>query len=191
MAAKKMLTTGEVAKYCGVNFRTVIRWIKRGDLKAIQLPGRGDNRIEVADFLDFLKKFRMSIPEEFLEQEWKILIVDDDQRMAQSIQRVLRQKGFTTLIAADGFKAGAILGTYKPALMTLDIKMPGMTGLEVIKYIRSTDEFKNTKILVVSGALDNELSQAVKSGADDVLSKPFKNEALLQKVEKLTGRVTS
>ena len=61
---KRVLTTGEVADYCGVNFRTVIRWIKRGQLDAYQLPGRGDNRIEVDDFIDFLITHKMPVPDE-------------------------------------------------------------------------------------------------------------------------------
>ena len=62
--AIETLTTGEIARYCGVNFRTVIRWIKRGHLRAYQLPGRGDNRVELEDFLEFLREHRMPIPEE-------------------------------------------------------------------------------------------------------------------------------
>ncbi len=62
---KRSLTTGEVAYFCGVNFRTVIRWIKRGHLNAYQLPGRGDNRIGVGDFLNFMEKYGMPVPEEF------------------------------------------------------------------------------------------------------------------------------
>lgn len=59
------LTTGEVASFCDVNFRTVIRWIKRGHLKAYQLPGRGDNRIVIKDFLQFLVEHSMPIPDQF------------------------------------------------------------------------------------------------------------------------------
>ena len=53
MTDKNTLTTGEAAKYCGVNFRTVIRCIERGHLKAYKLPGRGDNRIPVKDCVRF------------------------------------------------------------------------------------------------------------------------------------------
>ncbi|MDO6805884.1 helix-turn-helix domain-containing protein, partial [Wenyingzhuangia sp. 1_MG-2023] len=56
---KQVLTTGEVAKYCGVNFRTVIRWIERGHLEAYKLPGRGDNRVPVAGFVRFLQSNEM------------------------------------------------------------------------------------------------------------------------------------
>ena len=66
---KRTLTTGEIAHYCGVNFRTVIRWIKRGYLNAFQLPGRGDNRVEMRDFLAFLERHNLPIPEELQEIE--------------------------------------------------------------------------------------------------------------------------
>ena len=61
---KQALTTGEVAHYCGVNFRTVLRWIKRGYLNAYQLPGRGDHRIPVDGFLLFLEKHKIPVPED-------------------------------------------------------------------------------------------------------------------------------
>ena len=66
---KRTLTTGEIAQYCGVNFRTVIRWIKRGYLNAFQLPGRGDNRVEIGDFMAFLEKHNIPIPEELQSVE--------------------------------------------------------------------------------------------------------------------------
>ena len=62
--AKHTLTTGEIAQYCDVNSRTVIRWIKRGHLRAYQLPGRGDNRIALEDFLAFLAAHGMPVPRE-------------------------------------------------------------------------------------------------------------------------------
>lgn len=64
MSSPYTLTTGEIAEYCDVNSRTVIRWIQRGHLRAYQLPGRGDNRVAVEDFLRFLKRHRMPVPEE-------------------------------------------------------------------------------------------------------------------------------
>ena len=54
MSMQRVLTTGEVARFCGVNFRTVLRWIERGQLVAYRLPGRGDHRIKMDDFLAFM-----------------------------------------------------------------------------------------------------------------------------------------
>ena len=88
MAKKKYLTTGDISKLCGVNFRTVIRWIKAGNLKAFPLPGtRGDNGVQVADFLDFLRKNNIPIPEEPQPPVHKVLIVEDEEKMAKALAR--------------------------------------------------------------------------------------------------------
>jgi len=184
---KRSLTTGEIAKYCGVNFRTVIRWIKQGHLKAYQLPGRGDNRIEVQDFLNFLREHDMPVPEEFQERSRRVLIVEDDPLMARNMQRILRRGGFETQIASDGFSAGTLVKTFSPAVMTLDMKMPRLGGLEVVKFVRGTEGLKDIKILVVSAMPQKDLEEALKAGANEVLEKPFKNEDLLEKVSRLAG----
>jgi len=182
---KHVLTTGEVAKYCGVNFRTVIRWIERGHLKAYQLPGRGDNRIEIEDFIEFLKQNKMPIPAVFQEKNKRVLIVDDDDAMAKAIRRVLKRKGYETLIAPDGFSAGAMLGTFIPHVVTLDLSMPGISGREVLDFIKQCDILHETRVLVVSALDLSDLEAAVEAGADDLLQKPFDNNILLEKISKL------
>lgn len=184
---KRSLTTGEIAKYCGVNFRTVIRWIKQGHLRAYQLPGRGDNRVEVQDFVNFLREHEMPIPQEFQERSHRVLIVEDDPLMAKNMHRILRRGGFETQIASDGFSAGTLVKTFSPAVMTLDMKMPRLGGLEVIKFVRSTEGLKDIKILVVSAMPQKDLDESLKVGADDVLEKPFRNEDLLERVSRLAG----
>ena len=170
-----------------MNFRTVIRWIERGHLKAHQLPGRGDNRVEVPDFLSFLRAHDMPIPEEFLDRSRRVLIVEDDPAMAAAIQRTLRRAGFETRTASDGFRAGTLLGTFLPGVMTLDLRMPGIPGLDVLKFVRLAERLKDIRILVVSAMPRKELDEALAAGADDVLEKPFRNPELLDKVARLSG----
>ena len=186
--SKRILTTGDIAELCGVNFRTVIRWIQRGHMKAFQLPGRGDNRILMKDFLEFLRENNMPVPEE-LEgtSEPRVLIVEDDKRMAQSIQRALKRKGFETMISLDGFMAGVVASTFKPVVMTLDLKMPSLGGLDILKAIRKNPDLAGIKVLVVSAMPQEELDQARAAGADDVLEKPFANNDLVAKVAQLAG----
>lgn len=184
---KPSLTTGEIADYCGVNFRTVIRWIKRGHLKAYQLPGRGDNRVEIRDFVNFLRENSMPIPDDFRKYSMRVLIVDDDTSMAKNIQRVLHRAGFETEIALDGFQAGTLAESFTPSVMTLDLKMPGLSGLEVIRFARSKDNLKHIKIVVVSAMPQQDLDEALNAGADCVLEKPFNNDELVEKVSELMG----
>ncbi len=184
---KEALTTGEVAGYCGVNFRTVIRWIERGLLEAYKLPGRGDNRIRVEDFLTFLRENEMPIPDDFRGTSNRVLIVEDEPAMASAIQRVLRRRGFDTTIASDGFSAGALVAMVDPVLVTLDLMIPGIKGVEVLRFIRSTPRLAHVKILVVSGMPRKELDEALAAGADDALAKPFDNRTLLAKIDALLG----
>lgn len=62
------LTTTQAAEYCGVHFRTVIRWINKGLLVAFKLPGRGDNRVLVQDLANFMLENDMPIPDDLLER---------------------------------------------------------------------------------------------------------------------------
>ncbi len=182
----RTLTTGQIAAYCRVNYRTVLRWIKADRLPAHQLPGRGDHRVEASDFVAFLRRHRMPVPIEFLKRSNQVLIVDDDPQMASSIRRVLKRAGFQTQVAPNGFQAGAMLGSFEPRLVVLDLKMPGIGGLDVLRFIREQASYHDVKVLIVSGQSDAELVAAVEAGADDALAKPFASDALVEKVRRLT-----
>jgi len=194
MAERKVLTTGEIAKYCGVNFRTVIRWIQKGHLRAYKLPGRGDHRVEIYDFITFLTDFKMPVPLELSELEVpeqhdsnapQVLIVEDEPVIVDYIETIVFAMGYRSLVADDGFKAGVMLATHKPDLVTLDLGLPGLGGFEVLRFIRDSAQFANTKILVISGKGLAEINMSLKAGADDYLAKPFSMEDLKQKLQKL------
>ncbi len=187
MNHKRTLTTGEIADYCGVNFRTVIRWIQRGQLRAYQLPGRGDNRVEIHNFLAFLRENRIPIPRDFMHLARKVLIVDDDPDITRMIQRILRNHDFDSHAATEGFQAGSLLREHLPCVMTLDLNMPGLSGHDVIEHVRMSPELRTTKILVVSAMPEGELQKAISAGADDVLPKPFQPNDLAAKVLQLAA----
>lgn len=73
MNEKRALTTGEIAKFCGVNFRTVIRWIEKGYMSAYKLPGRGDNRVTIDEFLRFLESNNMPVPDSLLPKKGSLV----------------------------------------------------------------------------------------------------------------------
>lgn len=208
---KNFYTTGDVAKYCGVTLRTVINWIKNGRLRAHQLPGtRRDNRIVHADLVQFMQNNGLPIPENLLAGDAKkedegarlgntsdetmretnetmgekkrALVVDDDRLMAKAIARVLHSAGFTTYISHDGFDAGRLFEKHQPQLMTLDLNMPKMDGFAVLEAL---EDRQHTKILVISALGDTYMQKALDKNADDVMSKPFDNQILLQRVNRL------
>jgi two-component system response regulator VicR len=184
----KTLSTGEIAKLCDVNLRTVIRWIERGALKGFKLPGRGNNRVRVEDFIAFLVEHDIPIPPELAgDDNRRVLIVDDEPAIARSIQRVLRSHGFVTDVAVDGFQGGTKLMKDRPVLMTLDLSMPGLSGYDVLSFVRETPEIAGTKIIVISALGSDALQKAMDLGADAVLTKPFDNDQLLECISGLVG----
>jgi len=188
----KTLTTGDIAKMCDVNLRTVIRWIDRGALKGFKLPGRGNNRVRVEDFVAFLQEHDMPLPAELAgENNRRVLIIDDEAAVARSIARILRSAGYETEAAMDGFQGGSMLVKFQPALVTLDLRMPGISGYDVLKFIRSTPETAHIKVVVLSALDQQALQRALDEGADAVLSKPFDNQALTDVVERLLPVATT
>ena len=70
--------------------------------------------------------------------------------------------------------------------MTLDLKMPGLDGFEVLKSLRQKDSRDHVRVLVVSGLSEPDLQRARDAGADDVLRKPFRPSELIRRVRELT-----
>lgn len=197
---KDALTTGEAAKYCGVNFRTVIRWIEKGYIKAYKLPGRGDNRIPIPELVKFMESNSMPIPEELqsgpsgeselsadVTDKQKVLIIEDEELMAKSIARTLARAGYEIEHAYNGIEAGIKLETYKPTIITLDLQMPGMSGFEVLEVIRANEKYKHIKVLVISAATKVKIAEVMNLGVDGVLEKPFKNEELKAALTKIVS----
>lgn len=185
---KKVLTTYEIAKYCHVSPRTIHQWIKEGKMEAYQTPGK-HSRVKKEDFLAFLKKFRMPIPEELKDAHGrkKILIVDDEKDMVRMIRRLLiSYDEYDVDFAYDGFEAGQKFSRFQPDLLILDIRMPKMDGETLCRHIRSHPENHRVKILVISGIPDeHKMEELLAAGADDFLQKPFDNKVLLNKVDLL------
>jgi excisionase family DNA binding protein len=182
------LTTGQVAQYCHVTHRAVLKWVASGKLKAYRTPGK-HSRVSVPDFLEFLQQYHMPVPAEFqtVRPRKKILIVDDDRGIVNSIHRMLTlENKYEIETAYDGFEAGKKFITFQPQFIILDIRMPGLDGYQVCANIRSDMRNKNVRILAISAVSeDQEVKKIMELGADDYLNKPFSNKALKEKVEHL------
>lgn len=181
----QILTSREAAQLCGVSFRTVIRWIERGLLQSYRLPGRGDYRVPLEELRRFMRE--NGIPEAGSRPDVakRVLITEDDRSMASALDRVLTRAGYETALATNGFSAGAMLHSFRPGLLTLDLRMPGLDGLGVLRFLKESPPPFPLRVLVVSADSEARLAQALELGADAVVRKPFANEELLAVVGKL------
>lgn len=168
-----------------MTIRTVLNWIARGELISFQLPGRGDHRIRVEDFVAFLKRNRMPLPETHGTATPRVLIVDDNPMDVRLVKRILEPDGYELDSAHGGFTAGAKLGSFRPDLVILDLQMPGITGHEVIEFMKRSEAYRSIRILVVSSMSEDELDRARKAGADDILRKPVNIDRLRERAAAL------
>ncbi|MBY6210086.1 response regulator [Microbulbifer agarilyticus] len=169
MSEVHVLTTGEAARYCGVNFRTVIRWIERGQLKAYKLPGRGDHRICVEDFVGFLRDNAMPVPAELGAATRKVLLVSDSPEMIAGRQ-LLQQAGCEVDLASDSFSAGTMLASGKPAMLVLDSNLEGLNGFQVLDMLRSRSEFSSVSVVLIAPQDEENQQRWLDAGADAVIA---------------------
>lgn len=111
----------------------------------------------------------------------KILIVDDDENIAELISLYLAKECFDTKIVHDGESALLAFDAWNPDLILLDLMLPGIDGFEICKQIR---EEKNTPILMVSAKKDDiDKIRGLGLGADDYITKPFSPSELVARVK--------
>ena len=119
----------------------------------------------------------------------KILVVDDEAVLAETIAYNLEQAGYHVITAADGNSALDAARSERPDLIVLDIMLPGMDGLEVCRQLRRENKTATTPILMLT-ARGDEIDKVVglEVGADDYVTKPFGRRELLARVRALIRR---
>jgi two-component system chemotaxis response regulator CheY len=126
-----------------------------------------------------------------MEHSQTFLIVDDSVTMRRIIKNTLQKLGFKNFLeAGNGAEALDVLGKSKDNvdLILLDWNMPEMDGLEFLKVIKSSDEYKEIPILMVTTeAAKEDILTALKHGVNNYVVKPFTPETLQTKVYKLLG----
>ena len=116
-----------------------------------------------------------------------ILVVDDDNRIRELLKRYLSENGFRTSIAKDAREARALLGSVDFDLLILDVMMPGESGFDLTKSVRTAS---NVPILLLTArGLPEDRIEGLERGADDYLSKPFEPRELLLRISALLRRV--
>ncbi len=116
----------------------------------------------------------------------RVLIVEDDEAIAEVVQRMLRIDGYKTEIAVDGEQALAISQTFNPDLVVLDLGLPRLDGTEVARRLREQGDVP-ILMLTARDAVESKV-EGFEAGADDYLVKPFERAELLVRLRALLRR---
>jgi len=112
-----------------------------------------------------------------------VLVVDDHPRVLRFIEIDLKLRGYEVITTTSGEEALGLVKSKKPDIMLLDILMPGIDGLEVLRRLRG---FSRLPVIAFS-ASPGERDSAMQLGANDFLSKPFQPDDIVRKINILTG----
>ncbi len=187
-AGKQVFTTGEAAEICKVSQQTIIRCFDSGRLTGFRVPGSRFRRIPRKDLLQFMKS--NDIPTDALEStKRRVLVVDDDEQIIELFLDVLsRDDRFEVKSARTGYDAGMMTERFRPHIVLLDYMLPDINGNLVCDRIRSNPELAGTKIIVISGVVNqDEIDTLLRSGADDFVKKPFNIEKLIERMSEMLG----
>ena len=117
----------------------------------------------------------------------KILVVDDDPEIVELFVDVLERDGrFEVKTASTGYDAGIQTKEFMPDLIILDYMLPDINGNVVCQTIKGKPEFEHTKVIIVSGVVNqDEINDLLKAGADEFIKKPFNIEKVIERIGQL------
>src|SRR5271154_2333536 len=120
----------------------------------------------------------------------RILIIEDERGLIQSLTWYFNREGYETIVASDGQEGLRKAQAHIPDVVLLDLMLPGLSGLEVCRELRSSDRTREIPIIIITARAE-ETDQVVgfSMGADDYVTKPFSNKVLLQRIKALQRRV--
>jgi len=120
----------------------------------------------------------------------QILLVEDDRPLALGLQKALQIQGYAVNHVENGNAALHVIATEKPDILVLDVGLPDISGLDVLKKLRKTETALPVLLLTARDSTDDKVA-GLDSGADDYLAKPFEMSELLARLRVLERRLTS
>ena len=119
----------------------------------------------------------------------RILIVEDERGLIQSLTWYFNREGYETAVATDGQEGLRKAQTLLPDVVLLDIMLPGINGLEVCRTLRSGEKTRDIPIIMLTArSEETDQIEGFSIGADDYVTKPFSNKVLLQRIKALLRR---
>jgi excisionase family DNA binding protein len=188
---KDVLTTGDVARLCGVAPRTVSKWFDAGQLRGFKIPGSRDRRIPRDSLIRFMRAY--GIPLKGLDgATTRVLIVDSEYDAADAL-RVALESGFEyeVQVATGIFEAGLLARQTRPHVIFLSTALAGLGPKEMRQALRSDPELVATRVVAVESQLTDELTrQRLSEGFDACLGKPYTLGGAVRTIEEATDLVS-
>ena len=182
MVSKEVFTTFDVARICHFSPLSIINWVNAGRLPAFRTPG-GHRRIRKKDLVHFMRENGIPIPESLREGSGlaRILVVYDEANIRDVIAEHMSSRAhrYEVMTAADGFEAGRLMVTFRPDIVLLDLRMPGMDGFQICRTIKADPESTRAIVIAMTGYYTPETeARVLECGAIRCFAKPVEPSVL-------------
>lgn len=186
----RYLSVEQFGEYCGVNCQTVLRWINSGQISVKKTSWKGDYRIGIEN-LSRVRTERRGVDYSDnklkIEGQLKVLIVDDEEDVIDSIEPIFLNNGFEISSSTNIYDAMILLHEVHPLILTLDLRILDLNGLEILTMINNLKLGQKIWVIIISGASEDVIQSAVDFGADFYLQKPFSQNDLDKIIKKLSA----
>ena len=182
---REHLTTRQAAAHCRVSIPTLRRWIRAGEIGAHLTPGV-HRRIDLPEFQRFLRAQGRPAYPVAPEPRTRVLLVDDEPLVLQMLHDLLVDGPFAIETASDGYEALVKVGTFRPALIILDVVLSGLDGIEACRCLRRLPETRDVRILGVTGH-PSMVPVLLGAGADACVTKPLDLDVVCREITRLTS----
>ena len=187
MDLKTTYTTKQTCKMLNLSRCTLFRWEEEGLMSPVPRDWHGWRRYErkhIEDIRKVMEEKQKGLPGVLLP---KVLVADDDQRILDVVAETVRQQEYPVVTASGGEEAIRKYWEERPALIFLDVKMPEVNGIEVLRQIRQKD--KKVTVVMMTGYPEIESAvNALKERASDYLVKPFDIQQVVEIIRKTLGK---
>jgi len=188
---KEVLTTGEVARLCGVAPRTVSKWFDAGQLRGYKIPGSRDRRIPRDSLVRFMRAH--GIPLRGLDGALTRVLFIDGEYQTADLMRVALEHDFDyeVQIAVSVFEAGLVARQFRPHVIFLSMAIPGLDPKAMLQALRADPELVATRVIALDPMLTNDRAgQHLSAGFDACLAKPYTIRSVVEAVERATDLVS-
>lgn len=185
--AADLITIAEAARLLSLKETLIRRWLSTGLVKTHKNP-KAELRVSRKEILDFASQLGLNPLSGTRDVPPDVLIVDDDAEVIRWLKLFMKKNYplFKIDCAVNGFEAGIKLRDFAPMLVLLDMRMPGIDGIEVCKTIRKRPKLKNIHILGITvSRVKAELDDFRRAGADDIIFKPMLEDELRESINKI------
>ncbi len=188
MQRVRIYTTYDIGRMTGTDPTTVHKWIDSGLLRGFRTPG-GHRRVTAESLKAFLMAHGMPVPPEIGDASVvHVLLVDDDLGLLKNLTKAVKKirPAWEIEASSDGYQALLMVPTFAPNAVVIDVLMPGLDGLSVLKTLK--EHSPTLHVIAASAKTGTDLEKrALATGASAFLKKPLSAADIVESVERAMG----